>query len=95
MKTAIWKFPLSLETKQVLLMPKGAEILSVQTQNDIICIWAEVEPLAKKEERTFEIFGTGFSLPELNLEEDRRHLGTCQTGQLVFHVYEYFDQIQF
>jgi hypothetical protein len=83
MKT-IWKFELPKQGK--ILMPKGAEILTVQTQNEIPCIWAVVNPDADKEERTFVIYGTGFEFQLI----DYKYIGTFQMHShgLVFHVFE-------
>ena len=43
MKT-IWKFQFENKGMFGLDMPKGAEILTVQTQEGIPCIWALVDP---------------------------------------------------
>lgn len=58
MKT-IWKFSLQPTVEHTILMPVGAEILSVQTQRNTACIWALVDPTAEKEKRKFIIVGTG------------------------------------
>jgi len=83
----IWKFPLEAKDTQEILMPMGAKILTVATQGDIACIWAEVDPEATKEARGFYIVGTGFPLSW----ERGNYIGTFQLlgGGLVFHVYEY------
>jgi hypothetical protein len=85
--TTIWKYPLKAVERQVVEMPKGATILSVQTQHGDVCIWALVDPEAKKESRTIWIVGTGHEMPEgIHL----RYLGTTQTpgGTFVPHVFE-------
>lgn len=83
MKT-IWKY--ELEGSCSIKMPTGAEVLSVQVQRDVICLWALVDPEAEGEARRFLIHGTGHSVPDVPL----RFLGTTMFGQgaLVFHVFE-------
>lgn len=70
-------------------LPLGAKIISVHTQDNVICIWAEVETLASTtEERSFEVFGTGHRMPETQYGQHRTFLGTVFFPELVFHVYE-------
>lgn len=84
---SIWKYKLEVTGRQVVDMPEGAKILTVQTQGvDVPCIWAEVEvgaPLYGVEVFTY---GTGGPLGEMDGVE---YLGTYQisSGALVFHVY--------
>lgn len=42
MKT-IWKFPLEVTDEQVLMVPKGAKLLTVQKQDGKPCLWCEVD----------------------------------------------------
>lgn len=87
MKKTIWKFELETTDDIKLSMPKAAQILSLQTQNGVPCIWAMVNPANEKEERTFRIYGTGHPI---DAEKEQRFVGTYQLlgGQLVFHVFE-------
>ena len=55
----IWKFELKVNDIVHIEMPKGAEILSVNTQNGTPCIWAKVDSKIETEKRSFAIFGTG------------------------------------
>jgi len=68
-------------------MPKGANIISLQTQFDTPCIWAIVNPDASKEKRTFFTIGTGHKYPNFT---GLVHIGSysIQGGVLVFHVFE-------
>lgn len=74
---------------QSILMPKGAEILTVQTQNGIPCIWALVDIEAEKEPRVFDIFGTGHPVT-FDMGVERKYINTFQLkgGALVFHLFE-------
>lgn len=83
----IFKYKLQTIDFQRVEMPKGAEIISIQTQFDDPCVWAIVESDNPAELRTFEIFGTGFSFDD---EVKRQYIGTyqLQNGFLVFHCFE-------
>ena len=86
--TQIWKFVLQPEVS--LSMPTGAEILSVATQGNDICLWARVNPDADREDRTFIGIGTGHDIPNnMNLQ----FIGTVllSGGTLVFHIFEKFS----
>ena len=90
MKT-IWKFVLSPQGLQTIEMPAGAKLLYVREQNNDICIWAEVDRYSWKEDRTFEVFGTGHERYDADsVEAERTYLGSAhlQGGALVLHVYE-------
>lgn len=87
MKT-IYKYTLTTEEMQKIELPEGAEILSVLSQNEEVCMWAMVNPDADKVIRTFAVIGTGWRLiTEANL----KYIGTVQLngGKLVFHVFEW------
>lgn len=87
MAKKIFKYQLETTDVQQVEIQQGAEILCVQTQNEKPCIWALVTPENDKVKRTFEIFGTGFSVPENGI---RSYIGTYQLndGALVFHCFE-------
>ena len=70
-------------------MPKGAEILTVQTQNDTPCIWALVDPDSETETRHFEVYGTGHDI-HCDMGIERKYINTFQIqyGLLVFHLFE-------
>jgi hypothetical protein len=53
MKRQIWKWGINPTNDGSISMPKGAELLSIQVQRGIPCIWALVDPAAEKEERRF------------------------------------------
>ena len=89
MKQSIYKYQLEVTDKQNIELPKGAEILTVQTHYGIVCIWALVDKEAEKEYRSFEIFGTGHNIP-VDMGVERKYIGTFQLndGALVFHLFE-------
>ena len=93
MKT-IWKFSTvehGFKDKFGLFMPKGAEILTVQTdgKNNHPTIWALVDPEQEKEELFFELFGTGHEIHG-DMGVERKYIGTYQyqNGDFVGHIFE-------
>lgn len=88
MNKQIWKFQLT-SFKMSIDVPIGAEILSVQMQGDIPCIWLLVNPKAPTQSRYFEIYGTGTDIP-YDMGIMRNYIGTYQldNGDFIFHVFE-------
>jgi hypothetical protein len=84
--TTIYKYVLPINDEPMILMPKGANILSVQTQHGEPHIWVEVNPDAPVIERYFCLRGTGHSLRG----NEGRFVGTflVRDDDLVFHLYE-------
>ncbi len=86
MKRIIYKYPFGVCDFFQLSLPKGAEILSVQVQNETPCFWVLADPLEVQETRDFEILATGqpFDLT------DQKFIGTFQLqgGSLIFHLFE-------
>ena len=90
MKKQIWKF--AINPKTTLEMPKGAEILTMQLQNEIPCIWALVNPENEKELRNFEIYGTGNNI-HCDIGIERKYIGTFQLQSRVALVYHLFERV--
>lgn len=70
-----------------LLLPAGSRLVHVREQRNDVALWFEVpDPEARKEQRGFQLFGTGTGPIRDGLE----YVGTCQfaDGSLVLHVYE-------
>lgn len=88
---SIYKYTLTPAEMQNIELPEGAEILTTQTQNGEICIWAMVNPDAKKVIRTFTVIGTGW---RIITESNLKYIGTVQLegGALVFHVFEWVSK---
>jgi hypothetical protein len=90
----IWKFSTidnGFDEKFSIYMPKGAEILTVQTdeKNNHPTIWALVDPEQENEERFFELFGTGHEIHS-DMGVERKYIGTYQyqKGAFVGHIFE-------
>jgi hypothetical protein len=91
MTRRVWKFEVRLDGPRFeLLMPKGAEVLSCQRQDESVCVWALVDPAPKnaRETRGFLVVLTGQPIPE----RLGRFIGTVQFSETpmtwVFHVFE-------
>ncbi len=84
MTQTIWKFPLDgIENK--IKMPQYAALLHVgrdpATRGP--AIWAQVDPVAAKHERTFVVVGTGHQV-----EKKDEFIGTAICDQFVWHIFE-------
>jgi hypothetical protein len=82
----IFKFPFPIGGEVEISMPAGSEILTVQTQGGIPCIWAVVDADAPFAARRLCVRGTGHQFKG----NEGKYIGTCQldNGELVFHVFE-------
>ena len=92
MDKRIYKYPLNAIGSQQVMIPKGAEILTIQNQAEIACLWALVDTDQAPELRTIEIFGTGQKVPMVAAYE-RKYISTFQIdgGKFVFHAFERID----
>ena len=84
---AIYKFPFALSDKTVITMPRSAQILCVQVQAGLPCIWALIREIdGPTIDRTYTTYGTGHQHEAIT----GRYVGTYQLdgGALVFHVFE-------
>jgi hypothetical protein len=80
----IFKYPLRVEQRELVMMPEEAQILSVQVQNGIPVLYALVDDSAKPQARIIRTVTTG---EEFNLEG--RFIGTfILEGWFVGHVFE-------
>lgn len=86
MKT-IWKYQLEIIDSQMIPMPYGAEMLSVQLQNGYPCLWVLVETKNRKVPIWIHTYEIGHEIQDhINLE----YISTYQIIEkgLVFHVFE-------
>lgn len=85
MKKTVWK--VEITPGATVELPAGFQILTVQTQNNVPCLWAIVDAdKSQKEVVHLNIYGTGHLMPD----EPGRYVGTFQIddGMFVFHVFE-------
>ena len=82
----VYKYQLNPNQATQLELPIDAMPLKVDVQVGVLCLWAMVNPDAKTEARTFEVFGTGHPMPDFK----RRFINTffVQDGTFVFHAFE-------
>ena len=83
----IYKYQFSVENNFEIEIPVNAEILAIQTQNNIPCIWALVDDYGVYEKRSFAIYGTGHKVDEKFMHN---YIGTFQLleGKFVGHLFE-------
>lgn len=90
-KTYIYKYQITptsgFSDYCIVEMAIGANILKVFEQDGNICIWAEVQPTNKPEDRYFKVIPTGGEIPE-QMGSDFKYLDSVFIDWLVFHVYE-------
>lgn len=80
----IWKYKLELTDVQFLKMPYRNQILSIQRQDEQICMWAlvdekDIDLINKK----ITIIGTGNDIGE----GPGLFIGTVQSNGFVWHVF--------
>ncbi|KKK61113.1 hypothetical protein LCGC14_3017550, partial [marine sediment metagenome] len=87
----IWKFTLPVTDHPIVLMPKGAKVLSAGVQHGDVQVWALVDPEAPKESRRFRVAGTGHPLEDEVVS--LRFIDTVQMlgGSLIWHIFEYME----
>ena len=86
----VLKYPMQIGRGQVTAhrLPAGAKPLTVQSQRGDVQLWAEVDPLAEAEPRSFICVPTGD--PDVPIDDRYVHIGSVQTHeeQLMWHFYE-------
>ena len=89
---AIYKYDLGPTDLQFIRLPKGAQLLHVETQHQGIKLWALVNLNESEEEtRNILIKGTGHAIEEpIDL---LKHISTFMTADkmFVFHAFEVVD----
>lgn len=85
----IWKYELAAVEQQVLSMPLGATILSVQVQYGMPVLYSMANTFQAVEPRHIYMFGTGESMPNIPMT----YIGTILLAEdnLVLHVFEVKD----
>ena len=86
---AIYKYPLPVQEKYSIELPKGAKILRVEDVAGLFFLWAIVDTEAELESRNLEFYKTGQPI-EADLEY-LVFLGTCKLfimQELCLYVFE-------
>jgi hypothetical protein len=85
----IHKYPFTIEDDVIVHLPLNAQIISIQLQGDIPCVWAVVNPLEEYiETKQFKVFGTGHPMPDTILRTHEFRSTLQLSNGLVFHVFE-------
>ncbi len=80
----IYKYPLETLHEQQVTMPFGDGPVSVDVQDERICVWALVDPVLRGLRTVvFRIYGTGRPVPR----KPGCFLGTVQLHGCVWHVF--------
>ena len=90
MNLRIHKYSLEVVGEQMVEMPEGATVLTVQAQKGVPCIWAEVDVTQSPIKRCFFTYGTGEQTGKA-----KHYVGTYQLndGDWVYHVYT--DRVEY
>jgi hypothetical protein len=83
----VYKYQIPIQDEVILHLPVKAQLLSIQEQNGVVCVWALVDPASEfLEPRCLRIFGTGHLIPDSGL----LYVSTFQVdaGAFVFHAFE-------
>ena len=87
----IWKYIIKPVYDSILQIPKGADILAVQLQDGIVCIWVLVDPQAEKENRKFSLIGTGHII----ITDNGTYIATLQFEKTFGHFNQVYHLFEF
>jgi hypothetical protein len=85
----IYKFALTNELAQPLSLPKGAEILHVTSQGNMICLWVMLDNEMEVEVREITRIGTGWEIAK----DPGRYIGTVTTEARVLCTWHFFERL--
>ncbi len=87
MKT-IYKYmiPFVSDGKFELVYPILGQILKIDMQDDVPCMWIFIDTDLEVKSRKFEIYGTGHPV-----DDGRVYRGTFFQNMFVWHVFEVFE----
>jgi len=82
----IYKYPLFIKDVQEIETYMCFQVLSIQVQNGIACMWLSVDTRFEKQKVKIHIYGTGQKISD---ELSLMHAGTfmIENDYLVFHVF--------
>ena len=95
MAKVIWKFDIGDFTNEdnIISLPKDTQILDIQLQYEVVCLWAVVDPTAETEKRHFILAMTGQDIENYS-KETHKYITTLQIDGgifdevLVVHIFE-------
>lgn len=86
----IYKYTVEVDDAVFVRMPRGAQVLCVQMQNGVPCIWTLVNTANEKVDRKFAWRGTGHDCESI-VDDDGIYVGTIQEQGLVFHLFDLYE----
>ena len=89
MNQTIYKYPVPIENRFSLMLPKGAEIICVKgpSQRMGTNIYAIIYTDRVETQRHFELFSTG-EVMSTDTTVQRKYIGTFNDGNFVGHLFE-------
>jgi len=86
MEKTIWKYKIAITDRQIIEMPQETKILSVQIQDNHVCLWCLIAPERTTFPRGIRIIGTG---EPIEPGFDGIFIDTIQLNKdLEFHVFD-------
>lgn len=86
MNRVIHKFPLDGVGVHNVVMPARAQLLTVQAQDSVLCLWALIDTTCRFVDRRVNVVFTGNAIrSDLFLG---KYVATVQMGQFVYHVFD-------
>ena len=82
----IFKYNIPITDSHSIGIPTDADLLSVQKQGAMFCLWAIVNTDNPVELVHIEVIGTGNAMDD----RKRRYISTVQDGNLVWHFFQNF-----
>lgn len=80
----VYKYPLTISSQQEISIYSQHKILSVGEQNEILCMWAQVDTDNEIVNLPILIFGTGHPMPDKNMN----FVGSVLTARgFVWHIF--------
>lgn len=80
----IYKYPLKIVPTQEIELPCKHELLDIQVQAGVICMWLAVQPDSPKKTFVFHLVGTGHEPPSGTVT----YIKTVQLDSLVWHIFD-------
>lgn len=85
---SVWKFQLGTGQMSTVAMNKGAKILSVGFENNLLYVWALVDPsIFVMESRTFFALETGTGFPSDLDNPSLEFIGRAEADEYIVHVF--------
>ena len=75
------------QLRDAIALPEGAQVLTVQLEDNLPYLWALVDDFNPFVQRNFQTVGTGWDL-EAQAYNNRVYLATFQQNGFVWHVFE-------